>query len=125
MAKKPSFQECISFFRLIVPYCNLIPSKQMILIKKVGIYHIQKSERRLGIMILNLTEEERNYVKITYNAIRFEVNFGRNNSMAREYFSVDDMMKEFQENGIERADFDDEAHRMFNQALNNAKGQEI
>jgi len=76
-------------------------------------------------MILNLTEEERNYVKITYNAIRIEVNFGRNNSMAREYFSVDDMMKEFQENGIERADFDDEAHRMFNQAFNNAKGQEI
>jgi len=76
-------------------------------------------------MFLDLTEDERNHVRVTYNAIRFEVNFGRNNSMAREYFSVDDMMKEFQENGIERADFDDEAHRMFNQAFNNAKSREI
>lgn len=72
-------------------------------------------------MYLDLTEDERNHVKVTYNAIRFEVDFGQNRTMLREYFSVDDMMKEFEENGIEKADFDEEAHRIFKQALNNTQ----
>jgi len=76
-------------------------------------------------MFLDLTEDEKNHVKITYNAIRFEVDFGQNSSVVREYFSVEDMMNEFQENGIEKADFDDEAHRIFKQAFDNTGAQKI
>ena len=76
-------------------------------------------------MNLDLTEDERNHVMISYNAIRFEVNFGQNFTMLREYFTVEAMMKEFEENGIERADFTDEAHRVFKQASNKAKPEEI
>lgn len=72
-------------------------------------------------MKLNLTAEERNNVKIAYKSDHFEVYFGKNGSLSREYYSVDDMMNEFHENKIERADFDDEAHRLFNQAFDNAK----
>jgi len=68
-------------------------------------------------MFLDLTEDERNHVRVTYNAIRFEVNFGQHPTMSREYFTVDAMMKEFEENGIEKADFDDEAHRMYIKGL--------
>jgi hypothetical protein len=68
-------------------------------------------------MFLDLTEDERNHVRVTYNAIRFEVNFGKDNTMQREYFTVDDMMNEFEENGIEKADFDEEAHQMYTKGL--------
>jgi len=64
-------------------------------------------------MKLDLTDEEKDYVKITYNSNHFEVNFGRNRTTLREYFSADDMMEEFQENRIERADFDDKAYLMW------------
>ena len=72
-------------------------------------------------MKLNLTADEKNYVKITYKSDHFQVYFGKNSSLSRDYYSVEDMMKEFHENKIERADFDDEAHRLFNQAFNDAK----
>jgi hypothetical protein len=68
-------------------------------------------------MKLNLSEEARNYVKITYDTNHFEVNFGKENPLSRKYYSVDDMMKEFHENKIVSADFDDEAHKMFNKGL--------
>jgi hypothetical protein len=71
-------------------------------------------------MKLNLTAEQRNYVKITYDSSLFKVNFGKTGTFSREYDSVEDMMQEFHENKIERADFDDEAHRMFDKAFKNA-----
>jgi len=66
-------------------------------------------------MILNLTEEQRDSVKITFNSNRFVVNIGKKDSMLREYYSIDNMMKEFDENGIEKAEFDDKAHFMYEQ----------
>jgi hypothetical protein len=71
-------------------------------------------------MKLNLTEEQRNNVKITYDSDLFKVYFGKTGSLSREYGSVDDMMEEFHENKIQRADFDEEAHRVFNKAFKNA-----
>ena len=52
-------------------------------------------------MQLKLTEEQRNYVKITFNNDRFEVRMGEKDSIMREYYSVEDMLREFEENGIE------------------------
>ncbi|ABC77298.1 hypothetical protein [Syntrophus aciditrophicus] len=69
-------------------------------------------------MELNLKEEEKSYVKITYSSDHFIVNIGKKNSISREYYSVRDMMKEFQENDIDSADFDDEAHRRFKKEIN-------
>jgi len=66
-------------------------------------------------MILNLTDEQRNYVKITYSSNRFEVNIGEKDPIRRKYYSVDNMLKEFKENEIEKAEFDDKAHFMFDQ----------
>jgi hypothetical protein len=66
-------------------------------------------------MILNLTEEQRDYVKITYNSNRFVVNIGKKDPILREYYSRDNMMKEFDENGIEKAEFDYKAHFMYEQ----------
>jgi len=71
-------------------------------------------------MILNLTEEQRDYVKITFNSNRFEVNIGEKDPILREYYAVTDMLKEFEENQIEQADFDDKAHDIYKQALDNA-----
>lgn len=71
-------------------------------------------------MKLNLTDEQRNNVKITYDSNIFKVIFGKTGSLSREYDSVEDMMEEFHENKIQSADFDDEAHRMFNKAFKNA-----
>ncbi|SEM74167.1 hypothetical protein SAMN04489760_1412 [Syntrophus gentianae] len=68
-------------------------------------------------MKLGLTEEEKDYVKISYISNHFEVNFGKNRTKSREYNTVEEMMEEFQENKIERADFDDKAHLMFNLAF--------
>lgn len=76
---------------------------------------LKKSERGLGEMLLNLTDEQKNSVKITYNSNRFVVNIGKNDPILREYYSVDNMMKEFDENGIEKAEFDDRAHFMYEQ----------
>jgi len=64
-------------------------------------------------MILNLTDEQRNYVKITYSSNRFEVNIGEKDPIRRKYYSVDNMLKEFKENEIEKAEFDDKAYFMF------------
>jgi len=75
----------------------------------------EKSERRLGKMILNLTEEQRDSVKITFNSNRFVVNIGKKDPILREYYSMDNMMKEFDENGIEKAEFDDKANFMYEQ----------
>jgi len=75
-------------------------------------------------MKLNLTEEQRNYVKITYNSNRFAVNIGEKDPVLREYYSVDNMMKEFKENGIEKAEFDDKAHFMYDQAFENTDHSE-
>jgi len=66
-------------------------------------------------MILNLTDEQRNYVKITYSSNRFEVNIGEKDPIRRKYYSVDNMLKEFKENEIEKAEFDDKAHFMYEQ----------
>ncbi len=70
-------------------------------------------------MLLNLTDAQRNQVKITYNSNTncFEVHIGRTDPVVREYPSVKVMLAEFQENGIGSADFDDEAHRMFKQGM--------
>ncbi len=68
-------------------------------------------------MKLGLTEEEKDYVKISYISNHFEVNFGKDRTKSREYKTVEEMMEEFQENKIERADFDDKAHLMFNLAF--------
>ena len=68
-------------------------------------------------MILNLTDEQRDYVKITYNSDRFEANIGENDPILREYYSVEAMLQEFEENEIENADFDDQAHNMYRQGL--------
>ncbi len=70
-------------------------------------------------MKLNLTDAEKMHVKITYNSSSncFEVNIGKKDPVVREYPSVKEMMAEFQENGIGSADFDDEAHRMFKQGM--------
>ncbi|ABC78282.1 hypothetical cytosolic protein [Syntrophus aciditrophicus SB] len=64
-------------------------------------------------MILNLTEQQRDYIKITYNYNRYEVNFGEKDPIHREYYSALDLINEFAENEIEKADFDDEAHHMY------------
>jgi len=69
-------------------------------------------------MKLDLTEESKDYVRITYNTDHFVVNIGENDPILREYSSVEDMLKEFQENEIGHADFDDVAHRMFQQEIN-------
>ncbi len=68
-------------------------------------------------MKLNLTREMKDYVKISYDTDHFNVMFGKNNPVSRKYYSVDDMLKEFHENKIESADFDDEAHEIFKQAF--------
>ena len=57
-------------------------------------------------MLLNLTEDEKNNISISFNSNRFFVQFGENSTMSREYNSVSDMLKEFKENGIDKADFD-------------------
>lgn len=71
-------------------------------------------------MQLNLTNEQRNYIKITYASKRFEVDMGEKETIHREYYSLEDMMNEFEENGIEQADFDDTAHAVYNHLLEKA-----
>jgi hypothetical protein len=72
-----------------------------------------ENERRLEEMLLNLTKEQRNSVKITYSSNRFVANIGKKDPICREYYSVDNMMKEFHENGIQNAEFDNKAYFMF------------
>ncbi|MDY0187097.1 MAG: cytoplasmic protein [Syntrophus sp. (in: bacteria)] len=74
---------------------------------------MEKRERRLEDMLLNLTKEQKNSVRVTYSSNRFVVNIGKQDPILREYYSVDNMRKEFYENGIEKADFDDRAFFMY------------
>jgi hypothetical protein len=71
-------------------------------------------------MQLKLTEEQRNYVKSTFNNDRFEVRMGEKEPLIREYYSVQDILKEFEENGIESGDFDSKAHEIYNKLLGQA-----
>ena len=66
-------------------------------------------------MLLNLTEKQKSYIKVTYNPNRFEVKIGEIDPIHREYYSVADMLKEFVENEIKKAEFDDRACYVFNQ----------
>jgi len=65
-------------------------------------------------MLLNLTEKQKSYIKVTYNPNRFEVNIGEKDPIHREYYSVVDMLKEFVENEIKNAEFDARARYVFN-----------
>jgi len=66
-------------------------------------------------MRLKLTKEQKSSVKITYSSNRFVANIGKIDPILREYYSVDNMMKEFSENGIKDAQFDNKAYFMFEQ----------
>ena len=66
-------------------------------------------------MRLKLTKEQKKSVKITYISNRFVANIGKKDPILREYYSVDNMMKEFYENGIKDAQFDNKAYFMFEQ----------
>ena len=66
-------------------------------------------------MLLKLTKKQKNSVKITYHLNRFVANIGKNDPVLREYYSVENMMKEFYENGIKNAEFDDKALFMYEQ----------
>jgi hypothetical protein len=68
-------------------------------------------------VLLKLTEEQINYVKITFNTDRFVVKIGEVEPVVREYYSVPDMLREFEENGIESADFDGLSHEVYNRFL--------
>jgi len=70
--------------------------------------------------LLKLTEEQRNHVKITFKSDRFEVRMGEQNILLREYSSVQDMLREFEENRIESADFDSKSHEIYNKLMEQA-----
>jgi len=70
--------------------------------------------------LLKLTEEQRNHVKITFSSDRFEVKMGEHNIILREYYSVQDMLREFEENKIESADFDSKSHEIYNKLMEQA-----
>lgn len=66
-------------------------------------------------MLLKLTKKQKNCVKVTYHLNRFVANIGKTDPVLREYYSVGNMMKEFYENGIKKAEFDDKALFMYEQ----------
>ncbi len=71
-------------------------------------------------MLLKLTDEQRDYVKITFNTDRFVAKMGEDDPVVREYFSVQDMLQEFEENGIESAEFDTQSHEIYKNLLERA-----
>ncbi|SEM35731.1 hypothetical protein SAMN04489760_111100 [Syntrophus gentianae] len=71
-------------------------------------------------MLLKLAAEQRDYVKITFNTDRFVAEMGEDNPVVREYLSVQEMLQEFEENGIESADFDTQSHEIYKKLLERA-----
>lgn len=68
-------------------------------------------------MLLKLTAEQRNCVKITLASERFQARMGETDPVVREYQTLEEMMNEFEENGIDQADFDDAAHAVYKHLL--------